>query len=466
MDYWEMRAARRLEQNEAGAKESLRVLGKAFARAQKDILEDMERLERTMGKKYDLTPMEVRELLEKPCGREEYLRLLERIEQLPRGAERTALMAQAAAPAYTFRRSRLEALRDQTRARTAMLAGEYEQQITGQLGKTVREAYLRAGFDAQARIGYAAPFAAMNEGAVRRILQAPWSGMHFSKRIWQNQEALTELLNETITSGFMTGRSVKSMIAEVQEKMGVAYRAAERLVRTENAAMVAMADKAAYKAARIKRYRFMATLDSLTSKICMTLDNEIFDVDEMVIGKNCPPMHPHCRSTTTAVIDGVDLSEAQRRSKDPATGMPVRVPRSMSYGEWEKVQQETYGMTPAEVDKHKGYLYHEDGTVFVTDDWKQRTGHFSIPRTYKPYAVIETLSGKVQQTDRTFYDGNGVMSLQVHGGSHSRKTIYTNYGAHAHDYTDGKRVAYEDGRDGRDLTKEEVIQNADIIPNS
>lgn len=342
MDYWEMRAARRLEQNEEGAKESLRVLGKAFARAQKDILADMERLERSMGNKYGLTPMEVRALLDKPCGREEYLRLLERIEQLPRGDERNALMAQAAAPSYAFRRSRLEALRDQTRARTALLASEYEQQVTGQLDKTIREAYARAGFDAQARIGFAAPFAAMNEGAVRRILQAPWSGMHFSKRIWQNQEALTELLNETITGGFMTGRSTKSMIAEVQEKMGVAYRAAERLVRTETAAMASMADKEAYKSARIKKYRYLATLDSLTSKICMTLDGEVFDVDKMVIGRNCPPMHPHCRSTTTAEVEGVDLSKAQRRSKDPATGMPVRVPRTMSYKEWEKLQQDIY----------------------------------------------------------------------------------------------------------------------------
>ena len=215
-----------------------------------------------------------------------------------------------------------------------------------------RKSTARMTLDAQAVIGYASPFAGIQETAVRRILQAPWSGMTFSRRIWKNQQALTELLNETITSGFMTGRSTRRIIEEVQEKMGVAYRAAERLVRTETAAMVAMADKMAYEKARIKQYRYMATLDSLTSKICMALDNEVFDVADMEIGKNCPPMHPHCRSTTTAVIDGVDLSDAQRRSKDPATGMPVRVPREMSYKEWEEVQEKTYGI-PSIMDEKK-----------------------------------------------------------------------------------------------------------------
>lgn len=301
---------------------------------------------------------------------------------------------------------------------------------------------------------------------MRRILQAPWSGMTFSRRIWKNQQALTELLNETITSGFLTGRSTRRIIKEVQEKMGVAYRAAERLVRTETAAMVAMADKMAYEKARIKQYRYMATLDSLTSKICMALDNEVFDVADMQIGKNCPPMHPHCRSTTTAVIEGVDLSDAQRRSKDPATGMPVRVPREMSYKEWEEVQERAYGVKPVDVDKRKGYLYHTDGTVVVTDDWKSKGTHVHVPREYKPFAVIETISGKKSQTDRTFYDEKGVMLLQVHGGPHSRKATYTNGGAHAHDYIDGVRVEYESGKDGRNLSKEEVRQNADIIPDS
>ena len=122
-------------------------------------------------------------------------------------------------------------------------------------------------------------------------------------------------------------------------------------------------------------------------------------------------------------------------------------------------------MTPAEIDKQKGYLYLKDGTVVVTDDWKQKTGYFSIPRMYKPYAVLETLSGKVQQIDRTFSDGHGAMSHQVHGGPHSKKPTYNNSGAHSRDFINGKRVNYADGRHGRELSDKEVIQNADIIPN-
>ena len=60
MDYWAQRAMRRLEANEEGAKEALRVLGKAFHRASQDILDDIQRIEQRVGSRFGLTPLEVR----------------------------------------------------------------------------------------------------------------------------------------------------------------------------------------------------------------------------------------------------------------------------------------------------------------------------------------------------------------------------------------------------------------------
>lgn len=80
----------------------------------------------------------------------------------------------------------------------------------------------------------------------------------------------------------------------------------------------------------IDRYRWVATLDSRTSPTCRTLDGQEFE-----LGKGPrPPIHPNCRSTTVAIIAGLEhlIDNLQRAS---AGG---QVPASMTYYEWLKTQ--------------------------------------------------------------------------------------------------------------------------------
>lgn len=114
--------------------------------------------------------------------------------------------------------------------------------------------------------------------------------------------------------------------------------------------------------------------------------------------------------------------------------------------------------------KYTERLFNEDGTIVVTDDWKN-LGKVSVPRKYKPYAVIETVSGKHRQIDRTIYDGRAYIQKQIHSEQHLNYThpTYKNGGAHAHGYRRGVRVKYANGSDGRNLTGKEVREHADII---
>lgn len=80
----------------------------------------------------------------------------------------------------------------------------------------------------------------------------------------------------------------------------------------------------------IDRYRWVATLDSRTSPTCRTLDGQEFE-----LGKGPrPPIHPNCRSTTIAVIKGLEglLDNLQRASADG------QVPANLTYYEWLKTQ--------------------------------------------------------------------------------------------------------------------------------
>ena len=115
--------------------------------------------------------------------------------------------------------------------------------------------------------------------------------------------------------------------------------------------------------------------------------------------------------------------------------------------------------------KYTAYQHHKDGTIVVTDDRKTEK-HPSIPKTYKPYAVIETRSvkGSETQIDRTFYDESGNMVRQIHSGPHARldKHPYGINGEHAHDYfwQNGKPIKIT-----RELTDEERKESRDIIEN-
>ena len=82
------------------------------------------------------------------------------------------------------------------------------------------------------------------------------------------------------------------------------YRA-RALVRTEPAYIHEMSTYDAYQEAGIEKYRYLATLDRQTSKICQELDGKVFEIDKKEIRVNYPPMHPNCRSTTIAYIEGV-----------------------------------------------------------------------------------------------------------------------------------------------------------------
>lgn len=119
-----------------------------------------------------------------------------------------------------------------------------------------------------------------------------------------------------------------------------------------------------------------------------------------------------------------------------------------------------------EAEKYRQISHHPDGTIVVTDDWKSK-GKVSIPRKYKPNAVIETKNAKKDgtvQIDRTIYDGDGAIKTQIHSGPHGRpdKHPYGRRGEHSHRYTwnaDGTLAS----RGIEELTEQEKAEHADIL---
>jgi hypothetical protein len=113
-----------------------------------------------------------------------------------------------------------------------------------------------------------------------------------------------------------------------------------------------------------------------------------------------------------------------------------------------------------DIEKYSKVRYHEDGTVVVTDTWKE---HRSIPSTYKPNAVVETRFPE-KQIDRIFYDSQGRMSVQVHSRDHGSPRLhpYGQHGEHGHDFIRDETGKIID-RTTRELTDGERKENGDIL---
>lgn len=219
-------------------------------------------------------------------------------------------------------------------------------------------AYYRQIFNTQQHIGFGKDFIRPNERAVKKAVLNRYDKKDYSSRLYGHCSNFSEDLRENLTIGLIRGENLDKMAGRIHKRMGVASSAAKRLVRTETAYVFEQATMEAYSQCGIEWYEFLATLDNKTTPECQGLDGRHFKVKDAVPGKNCPPMHPNCRSTTVCWFPGEEERKAHtRRLAKDESGHYYQVPADMTYKQWEAA----YGM--------REFKYQGDGKI--TDRMKQ-----------------------------------------------------------------------------------------------
>lgn len=331
--YWEKRAEYRTHMAHKNSDQILQEILAAYDKSIRDINEDIDRIFNRYAGKHGLSAEEAKKFLNETIdSQEEYLALKSKLSKIKDKTVKKRLKAKLESEAYKSRITRLEALKQNIYANTKMIADKEITKSTALYGNTVKENYYRNVFDFQQGTGFAYSFAEMSPERVKSILEYNWSGKHYSERVWQNTDVLASKLQETITSGIMSGKSSQRMAEELASLSMLGKFAAERLVRTEVAYMISASDQAAAEDRGTENRIFRATLDLVTSEICREHDGKIVPVKDSVPMKNVPPMHPFCRSFMEEIIDGYE--HKVRRAIDPKTGKPIQVPANMTYHEW------------------------------------------------------------------------------------------------------------------------------------
>lgn len=346
--YWQERAAWQMYEDMEKAEGTADDIARVYLKSSRWLQLEMEGIFEKYQTKHKLSEAEARNLLESMDG----VTVQEMLQKLKNGESEKSkkeLLAQLEAPAYQTRISRLVELQNQI---DAVMQNVYhqEQQISTAFYESLAEdTYYRSIFEIQKRTGLAFSFAHITNKQIDRVLSMNWSGKHYSDRIWTNTKELAQTLKEELMVSLLTGRTERETAELISNKFASGAMQARRLVRTESCFVSGELTAKSYEECWIEKYRFLATLDLRTSEKCRGLDGKVFPVSERQKGKNHPPMHPWCRSTTVAVIAGEDLSRLTRSAYNQKTGRIEKVPASMNYVDWYKKYVE--GNTKAQAEE-------------------------------------------------------------------------------------------------------------------
>lgn len=264
-------------------------------------------------------------------------------------------LAKLNAPAYAYRISRAQAIRQAVDAEAEWINEKELHAGAQRLTEAYDAAYYQTMYDrakepegilppaTSAGGGVKAPdFASLSSRDVTEAIENRWKGENYSDRVWKNTHLVAKEAGKIIDAGLASGASVQQMSHDITDLFDVGFYAAARLVRTELNRMHNDATVKAYKAMGAEEYEYLATLDARTCEVCGALDGKHFKVSAAETGVNLPPMHPNDRCTTVVYYPG-EADAGTRIARDPETGRNYKVPAGTTYEQWRKDVAEKYG---------------------------------------------------------------------------------------------------------------------------
>lgn len=153
-----------------------------------------------------------------------------------------------------------------------------------------------------------------NAAKAYAIVNGSFHSGTFSDRIWQYQDLMRQDLGKLLQQGLIQGKGARAIAKDLKKYWygndprtgGGATYCMERLMRTELARVQTEAQKQSFIRNGFTMYTFHCNDNPSrhgTCSWCRSLDGKHFKVEDMMPGENAPPLHPHCRCSTSAYED-------------------------------------------------------------------------------------------------------------------------------------------------------------------
>jgi SPP1 gp7 family putative phage head morphogenesis protein len=213
-------------------------------------------------------------------------------------------------------------------------------QLESDVARATVSAILQAGGSAVTVSFYRLPNAYL-----AAIAKLPIDGLKIGDWFQAQSAQMSVRVKQTIQKGMLEGKGPAEITRRILAPERVAAKAGEApplskravadaktVTRTTVNAVQNDATRQSYRqlpASVSDSYMWMSVHDARTSKICIGLDGKVWKYEDPA--GRIPPAHPNCRSTTRALIRGVDVTLADQ--KQPAT--------MRGYESWLKTQPES-----------------------------------------------------------------------------------------------------------------------------
>ena len=333
-DYWKRRAEEQILEAERRSSEQNKRLAGFYAETTNRLQSELDAFYARYAGKEKMTAAEAQRVLN-PAERQSFERAsafyLAETKRLGFGKEHAAYLRQLSGQAYV---SRQQALLAQTRQQIERMFLEEHTALTNTLQNVYPDAFARAMQDLKQGLGMRGDFARMDTETSNRLLRQGWAGKNYSSRIWTRKNALLEQMEEIIPQAFATGENSRVLGQRLADRLGVSRSAGERLVRTEVNHAANESARLAYDRLGVTRYEYLATLDRRTSEVCAALDGKVFWTEEASTGRNYPPMHPNCRSTTIPYFPPDEFDGEYQRAARDKDGQYYTVSADTTYSKW------------------------------------------------------------------------------------------------------------------------------------
>lgn len=350
-DYWKKRQEEKLFDVLDDADVSVEYIADIYYKASIHLNEQIQGVFDTYRAKNGISIQEAKILLNSLNNPNDYDELLRKLKSNPSGDERKEIIKKLDAPAYRYRIKRLQDSQDEMDALMKNIYNVEKETSTLHYINAAYDSYYKDIYNIQRDTGIAFDFNELDPSFVDSMLKSRWSGENYSDRIWNNTTELASQLKEEMMMGLLTNKTEKMMQQTIIDKFMVGAYQARRLIETESAAMVSMTDQLAFEEAGVDTEIFRAVHDFKTSKICQRMDGTVVKRKNIEIGKNAPPMHPHCRSIMEPVIgDGIKY---KRRQRNHITGKDEIVDTDETYDQWLKRMQNNHGIDTVETFQKK-----------------------------------------------------------------------------------------------------------------
>lgn len=407
--YWERRKAQNMFDYMADADQAADEISALYLKASRHISAELDAIFERYRKKHHLSEAEAYRLLNQLHDKTSINELKEALRADKADRTKADILAELESPAYQARLERLQQTQNQLDLTMQNVYQQEKLKNTSHYVDLANQAYYKSIFDIQQRTGLGFSFNVVDAKAIDRVINSKWSGENYSKRIWKNTQALAQDLKEELLINLVTGRTDREAAEIIQNKFSSGASEARRLVRTESNNLANQMEMKSYEECDIDWYLYVATLDLRTSSKCRELDGKRFKVSEQQPGKNCPPMHPWCRSTTICDITEEELAGMERRARDPVTGKTEKVPATMTYDEWYK--KHVANNPAAQVEEKKIQNAGKDKKQYET--YKDTLGEEYVPKDFRLF----------QDEKHNKTDEYGIIKAQVKGMTYYNKAV-------------------------------------------